>query len=94
MRLTKAEINNLKNTVKALDRSANIYLYGSRVDDEKQGGDIDILLISKKINRDGVRKIRLNFFAEFGEQKIDIVVDSGKLENPFVKKIFEKAELL
>lgn len=88
------EISNFKNTLHQLDPSARLYLFGSRVDDSKKGGDIDLLIISSKINRKDVRIIRLNFFDQFGEQKLDIIVDDGSLKTPFVKMIFDKAMLL
>ena len=94
MRLSPQEINNLKTSALSNDADAKLYLFGSRVDDSKKGGDIDLLIISDKISRKDVRTIRLNFFEQFGEQKLDIVVDDGKLNTPFVKMIFNKAILL
>ena len=91
MRLSKEEINNLKTSVFSFDKEAKLYLFGSRTDDQKRGGDIDLLIISKNINREQVRKIKLNFYDEFGEQKIDILQDDGKLDEPFKKLIFTKA---
>jgi len=94
MRLSMTEINNLKSTLYNIDSAAMLYLFGSRVDDSKKGGDIDLLIISAKINRKDIRTIRLSFFAQFGEQKLDIVVDDGSLKTPFVKMIYDKAMLL
>lgn len=91
MRLSKEEINNLKTSVFSFDKEAKLYLFGSRTDDQKRGGDIDLLIISKNINREEVRKIKLNFYDEFGEQQIDILQDDGKLDEPFKKLIFTKA---
>ena len=91
MRLSKVEINNLKTSVFSFDKEAKLYLFGSRTDDQKRGGDIDLLIISKNINREEVRKIKLNFYDEFGEQQIDILQDDGKLDEPFKKLIFTKA---
>jgi predicted nucleotidyltransferase len=50
MRLTEIEISSIKNIILSVDNHADIYLYGSRVDDAKRGGDIDILVISKSID--------------------------------------------
>ena len=91
MRLSKVEINNLKTSVFSFDKEAKLYLFGSRTDDQKRGGDIDLLIISKNISREEVRKIKLNFYDEFGEQQIDILQDDGKLDEPFKKLIFTKA---
>jgi predicted nucleotidyltransferase len=94
MRLSEGEVDVLKKSIKQLDSKAKLYLFGSRTDISKRGGDIDLLIISNKIKRKNTRKIRLDFFQKFGEQKLDIVVDNGSLKEPFVKYIFEKAVLL
>lgn len=91
MRLSNEEIEILKKALKELDENAEIYLFGSRVNDNERGGDIDILIISKKLNKKLVRPLRDKFFEKFGEQKIDIIIDNGELNDPFVKKIYKEA---
>ncbi len=91
MRLNNVEKNNFKASVYAFDKDAKVFLFGSRTDDQKRGGDIDILIISDSINREQIRKIKLNFYDSFGEQKIDIVLDDGSLDEPFKKMIYTKA---
>jgi predicted nucleotidyltransferase len=46
MRLSAIEIRHIKEVIHRADREAHIYLFGSRVDDQKRGGDIDLLVIS------------------------------------------------
>lgn len=94
MRLCKKEIETIKKQTLYLDNNAKIYLFGSRIDDSKRGGDIDILLISQKLDRKSIWKIREKYFDEFGEQKFDIIIDDGSLSDPFVKKIIKNAILL
>ncbi len=94
MRLCKKEIETIKKQTLYLDNNAKIYLFGSRIDDRKRGGDIDILLISQKLDRKSIWKIREKYFDEFGEQKFDIIIDDGSLSDPFVKKIIKNAILL
>ena len=94
MRLSNEEINLLKSSLYRLSDEAKLYLFGSRTDDTKRGGDIDLLIISKKLTKKHLRRLRLDFFKRFGEQKIDIVLDDGKLQTPFSKLIFDKAILL
>ncbi|PHS41868.1 MAG: DNA polymerase III subunit beta [Sulfurovum sp.] len=91
VRLSSAEIKNLKESVSSADPRADIYLFGSRTDMTKRGGDIDILIISQSIKKSDLRDIRWNFFEEFGEQKMDIVRDDGSVQTPFVEMVFPKA---
>lgn len=90
MRLTTQQIVVLKDSLKRLDPSAKLYLFGSRVDDQRKGGDIDLLIESKKLQPADVRRLRLDFYRHFGEQKIDIVLDDGRT-NAFVAKIRTQA---
>ena len=94
MRLTHKEIALLKEELKSLSEEAQLYLFGSRVDDAKRGGDIDLLVVSGKLDRKDLRRLRLAFHAEFGEQKMDILLDDGTFKNPFHRMIREKAVLL
>lgn len=91
MRISKEEIELLRKVLSELDSEARIYLFGSRVYDEKKGGDIDLLVVSKILTRKNLRKIKREFFNKFGEQKIDIVLDDGEFKNPFTEKIIKEA---
>lgn len=74
MRISKEQAEYLKKSILAFLPDAKIYLFGSRVDDQKRGGDIDIMILShKKLSWKEKAKIRQQFFKKFGEQKIDIV---------------------
>ena len=42
MRLTNSEINSIKRVFLDLFHTGKVYLFGSRVDDTKRGGDIDL----------------------------------------------------
>ena len=45
MRLNTKEIVHIKNTfIKYFDKNDHLWLFGSRVDDNKQGGDIDFYI--------------------------------------------------
>ena len=94
MRLGQEKIDVLKNKLKMLSSNAKIYLFGSRVDDSKRGGDIDLLVVSDEITKKDLRILRVEFFKHFGEQKLDIVLDNGEFKNPFVKQIFKNSVLL
>ena len=91
MRLKDEEIKVLKDKLFSLSSKAKIYLFGSRVDDTKKGGDIDLLIISDELSKKDIRSLRLEFFKYFDEQKLDIILDDGTLKDPFTKYIFQKA---
>jgi len=91
MRLTQNEVTLLKEKLASLSQEAKLYLFGSRVDDTKRGGDIDLLVVSKKLTKKDLRHLRLAFFKVFGEQKLDILLDNGTFQNPFHRMISQKA---
>ena len=94
MRLYQEQIKVLKDTLRTISANAQMYLFGSRVDDTKKGGDIDLLIVSKDMTKKDLRHLRIEFYKHFGEQKIDIVLDDGEFNNPFTKHIIKKAVLL
>jgi len=87
MRISKNEIEIIKNSILSKDKNTKVFLFGSRTDDSKRGGDIDILILSDKISLADVIDIKVDIFNHMEEQKIDIVVAKRLDENPFIKKI-------
>ena len=90
MRLKENEIAAIKSVVKKYDENAAVYLFGSRTDDKKRGGDIDILVISDKIKLSEKIKIKTNLYKLIGEQRIDLVA-VPELNTAFLKYIFERS---
>ncbi|HEY3874897.1 MAG TPA: nucleotidyltransferase domain-containing protein [Candidatus Kapabacteria bacterium] len=79
MRLTSFEQQSIRETVRQFLPNAKVYLYGSRVDDSKRGGDIDIMIVNPEpVLRKTVGEIRWRLWERIGEQKIDIL---GEQEN-------------
>jgi predicted nucleotidyltransferase len=72
------------------DRHAEVYLFGSRTDDTKKGGDIDILVISDKLDSHSLFFIEEEIFKKIEEQKIDFVLSRSDLSNRFAKMILKK----
>ena len=84
MRLKKEMADFLRDEIKKLLPDANVYLFGSRIYHYKRGGDIDILVIgNRRLTLSEKRKIRIEFFKRFGEQKLDIVSFSRDEESTF-----------
>jgi len=74
MRITNEEHQVISNTIHQADAEAMIYLFGSRVDDSAKGGDIDLLVLSKKINLMDKLEILAQLHQRIGERKIDIAI--------------------
>ena len=89
MRLNEYEISSIRNTVHALDSEAKVYLFGSRVDDTKRGGDIDLLIMSQTLTKGVAGKIKWRLWELMGEQKIDILI-ANDTTDPFVRIALEK----
>jgi len=81
MRLTEFEINSIKKAFLESFQDGKIYLFGSRVDDTKKGGDIDLYLCPLK-KFDDERARRRDFLIKLdeyiGEQKIDAILAKDK----------------
>lgn len=62
MRLSKRVIKILEENIKKSFGDVNIYLFGSRTDDSKKGGDID-LAIDTNLSREEFRKKKSSLLA-------------------------------
>jgi predicted nucleotidyltransferase len=75
MRLSDFEIATIKEIFHRVFGEGQVYLFGSRVDDSKRGGDIDLYLIlsdAGKMDKKSVFILKLE--DSLGPQKIDIVM--------------------
>lgn len=90
MRLSSLERSIIKNAILKLDPQAQVFLFGSRVDDRKKGGDIDILIFSSILNISDKAKILNDIFKNLEEQKIDIVIVKDS-SDPFIQIIKKEA---
>ncbi len=84
MRLSTHEQKMIKKAFLESFEEGKIYLFGSRVDEAKRGGDIDLYLCPNK-DYDDKRERKIDFLVKLdlsiGEQKIDVVMakDSSRL---------------
>ncbi len=74
MRITNHERQAIQRAVATADVDAVVYLFGSRVDDTKMGGDIDLLVLSRKIDLMAKLDVLAELHQTLGEQKIDLLV--------------------
>jgi len=95
IRLAKNIIEQIKHAVFESDPNAKVYLFGSRTDLNKKGGDIDILVISKILmDWDKQFTIKRRLFDLIEEQKLDIIFAENMQDDPFVAVISEQSILL
>jgi len=93
MRISSAEIDNLLGSVKQIDPNASVYLFGSRTDNHKKGGDIDIAILSELVSLKEKIEIKYNFYQAFGEQKLDLLIVSDE-NMPFWQVVKDGAILM
>lgn len=84
MRLKKEIREFLTGYVNENFTDAKVYLFGSRTDDNMKGGDIDILILTnEKLGFSSLSQMRINFYKNFGEQKIDLINFTYQDNDPF-----------
>lgn len=93
MRLTNSERELIKKVVSEFDPDSRVFLFGSRVDDRKKGGDIDLIVITNRNSFLDRLYLKVKLKETLGDQKIDLVLTDGK-EDPFVDMIKENAILI
>ena len=103
MRLTSQQINDITSVLNAFLEGckAELRLYGSRVNDDKKGGDIDLLLLVENPNLEAELAENKHYLLaaikkNIGDQKIDLLVSSypAVKTDPFLKMVFPKSLLL
>lgn len=92
MRISSSESRIIKEkTLEIFGSSASVFLFGSRTDDAKKGGDIDLFIETDEIKDSVKKKITLITELQFklGERKIDIVMASKNdiYDIPLIVKI-------
>lgn len=94
MRLTDSEIESIKTAFASTFEGGKIYLFGSRIDDQARGGDIDLYI--EPNSHDQLARKKIEFLVELknmiGDQKIDVVIDRD--ENRLIDKIAKEKGVL
>ena len=103
MRLSSSDINNIITALTpfAAPYGCELRLFGSRVNDEAKGGDIDLMLLVNDENQVEpllLEKHRMLAAIKnlIGDQKIDLVIASPKrIQNDaFLEMVFPKSVIL
>lgn len=85
VRLSPTQVAVIKQSfVEVFGRQDKLWLFGSRVDLSKKGGDIDFYIETKESNISSALQKKLDFvnklWTKLGEQKIDVVLNILALE--------------
>lgn len=92
MRITYLEQAIIRSSVmKHFGRDAGVYLFGSRTDNDKKGGDIDLYITTDMPTSAIIREkieLLLDLEKSLGEQKIDVVINNHTKQ----KTVYEIAE--
>ncbi|WP_294630322.1 nucleotidyltransferase domain-containing protein [uncultured Bacteroides sp.] len=95
MRLQTKEIEIIRKVAREIyGEGVRVYLFGSRLDDTKRGGDIDLLVRTTTAKRGVLERIRMiaRLKQYLGDQKIDVVGDYE--ESSVVYEALKKGVLL
>lgn len=94
MRLNDKELKSIKDVFIKVFGHGELYLFGSRVDDNRRGGDIDLYIIPSAAKDLASKKIDFLVLLKksIQEQKIDVVIDRGK--NRIIDKIAKDTGVL
>ena len=100
MRLNFKDITSIKAVTNSVfGENAIVTLFGSRTEDSKKGGDIDLLIkCNKTVSRDDLYQLKLKFLVQLkkriGDQKIDVIIDGGQVNNSIFKTVEKEGILL
>ncbi len=95
MRLSKREIEAILQVAEDIyGTDVKVYLFGSRVDDSRRGGDIDLLVRTTSARKGILDRVRMaaRIKSLIGDQKIDIIGDYE--DNQVVREALKNGILL
>ena len=93
MRIKISEVKEIKHIVKKFDSAAKVYLFGTRYEAVRDKGDVDLLILSKKISDSAVSKIQSKLHDTLSEHKLGIHITPDFM-NPFARIAKSKIVLL
>jgi len=83
MRLSATELNVLREELRTADPAGRAYLFGSRMDDARRGGDIDVYFeATRPIDLKTALALQYRLISRCGE-KVDLLIrNPGQPEQP------------
>lgn len=100
MRLTGDELNILINVLNQyINEPAELRLFGSRIDDEARGGDIDLLiLVTFDDTASNLMYLKSKILSEIksviGDQKIDLLITTFMKQDLFIQSVLPDSIVL
>lgn len=99
MRLTSHQVQAIKLTAQTvLGADARVTLFGSRVDDTRRGGDIDLMFETPLVLPDRAAReaaLYVSLIRQLGDRKIDVVLkDAQTMEAPVMRMAKQTGVLL
>jgi predicted nucleotidyltransferase len=91
MRLTPAQIHTIKSTAQAvLGDDVQVTLFGSRVDDDEKGGDVDLMVeVPQAIDQPAVLAARMasRVSRSMHGRKVDVLLKAPNLQEQAIHRI-------
>jgi predicted nucleotidyltransferase len=98
MRIAKADHDSIKGTAeKHFGANCVVRLFGSRVDDARRGGDIDIHVV---VTDDTLATLlqKIEFLVQLekliGDRKVDVVVEGPSRKNGYIDRVARETGVL
>lgn len=90
MRLTPSQVKAIQRaTTEVFGAQASVWLFGSRVDDNKRGGDIDLMIRPEDASPREILLRKIRFLTKLerllGERKVDVVIETPDDQRPIVR---------
>ncbi len=81
----------IDSAIECFNEHTSVYLFGSKTDINKKGGDIDILVLTDDLpDRKKIRLFKILLLDKLGERKIDVVSATKNSVDNFVNLIKEE----
>jgi predicted nucleotidyltransferase len=94
MRLLETEKNNICSLLREIDPAGSIRLFGSRMDDSKRGGDIDIFFETSRL-MNLKERLRLQYkLSSKCDVKVDLLVKTPEDDEMPIYEIARNGSLL